>query len=200
MFKIVVIQLLNNHIMNSAFQSPLTIEHALLGFLRQSPMHGYEIHQRLSSSDGLEMVWHLKQSYLYALLTKLEKEALVTTTLEPQGARPPRKVFHLTALGQEAFLAWVQSPVEHGRDIRLDFLVKFYFAQREGVEMVLRLINQQRTACQTWLIRQQAEADDLAADQIFEELVNQFRISQIEAMLQWLTICEQKLKLIEPAN
>jgi DNA-binding PadR family transcriptional regulator len=180
-------------------QSPLTIEHALLGFLRQSPMHGYEIYQRMSDAKGLGAVWHLKQSHLYALLTRLEKEGLVRSTLEPQGVHPPRKVFHLTPSGERAFLDWVQHAVEHGRDIRLDFLVKFYFAQREGMEVTLRLIERQRLACQNWLTRQQAVADSLNDDQAYEHLVNQFRIGQIEAMLDWLDSCEQTVGVIEPA-
>lgn len=185
--------------MSPLLQSPLTIEHALLGFLRQSPMHGYEIHQRMSDANGLGTVWRIKQSHLYALLTRLEKEGLVRATVEPQGIHPPRKVFRLTATGEEAFLEWVQSGVAHGRDLRLDFLVKFYFAQTEGVDVALHLVEQQRMICQNWLTRQQAVATALEEEQRFERLVNQFRIGQIEAMLHWLDSCEQTLTVGETA-
>ena len=181
-------------------QSPLTIEHALLGFLRQSPMHGYEIYQRMSDADGLGLVWHVKQGNLYALLARLEKEGFITTVLELQGARPPRKVFHLTPYGQSTFLEWVQNAVEHGREIRLDFLVKFYFAQREGMELVLQLLDRQRTACRKWLGRQQAVADSLTEAQTYEGFVNQFRMGQTEAMLHWLDTCEQMLRVTEPTT
>src|SRR5262245_50407367 len=60
-------------------KQPLTIEHALLGFVRQRPMHGYEIHQRLLASAELGMVWSIKQSLLYAHLTRLEEEGLLTS-------------------------------------------------------------------------------------------------------------------------
>ena len=185
--------------MSNAIQSSLTIEYALLGFLRQSPMHGYEIYQRMSDAAALGMVWHLKQSYLYALLAKLEKEGLITTVWENQGTRPPRKVFHLSEAGQSTFLTWVQDAVEHGRDIRLDFLVKFYFAQREGLELLLHLIEQQRLACQNWLWHQQTIATHLTGEQVYEGLVNQFRIGQIEAMLRWLDGCEETLRQQEMA-
>ena len=174
-------------------QSPLTIEHALLGFLRQSPMHGYEIYQRMSDADGLGLVWHVKQANLYALLARLEKEGFITTVLELQGAKPPRKVFHLTPYGRTTFLDWVQNAVEHGRDLRLDFLVKFYFAQRESPDLALRLIDRQRTACQNWLTRQQQAADTLPDSQAYERLVNQFRQGQTQAMLHWLNTCQQTL-------
>lgn len=177
--------------MSPLLQSPLTIEHALLGFLRQSPMHGYEIFQRMSDPKGLGLVWHIKQSHLYALLTRLEKEGLVHVIIELQGARPPRKVFHLTAAGERAFLTWVQLAVERGRDLRLDFLVKFYFAQQEGKEVVLHLINQQRMACLDWIGRQQAITGSSDDEQMYEGLISQFRTGQIEAMLNWLDSCEQ---------
>ena len=57
---------------------PLTIEHALLGYLNQKPMYGYEISQHLANSEGLGAVWRLKQSQLYALLSKLEEKGYIT--------------------------------------------------------------------------------------------------------------------------
>ncbi len=172
---------------------PLTTEHALLGFLHQRPRYGYEIYQQLSEANGLGLVWRLKQSQLYALLAKLEREEYVTTTLEPQDSRPPRKIFHLTPAGHEAFLAWVQSGVPHGRTFRLDFMAKLYFAQQEGPEMVSRLLTAQRSACQSWLTAEQAEAEGLKKAHPYEWLVHRFRTGQIEAMLDWLDTCEQLL-------
>ena len=96
-------------------RSHLTLEYALLGFLYQQPMHGYEIHQKLLTDNGLGLVWQLKQSQLYALLEKLEQRNLITATLQPQDARPPRKVLALTPAGQKAFEDWLQVPVPRGR-------------------------------------------------------------------------------------
>lgn len=172
---------------------PLTIEHALLGFLRQRPQHGYEIYQQLSDPDQLGLVWQLKQSQLYALLAKLEERGYISATIEPQEARPPRKVFHLTPTGQEVFWDWVQSPVLHGRQLRLDFLAKLHFARREGPEVAAQLVERQRTTCRNWLETQQKQADSLRDRQPYQWLVYQFRLGQIKAMLVWLDACEQAL-------
>ena len=172
---------------------PLTTEYALLGFLRRRPMHGYEIHQQLSDPTGLGLVWRLKQSRLYALLAKLEERGYVTTTLEPQDSRPPRKMFQLTDLGQEAYLTWIQAPVERGRRLRLDFMAKLYFSQQESATAVQSLISRQRTACQSWLAEEQSLAKDLPDNQPFDWLVHEFRISQTRAMLAWLDTCEEAL-------
>src|SRR5512145_3063409 len=114
--------------------APLSTELALLGFLHRRSMYGYEIHQQLSDPTGLGLVWRLKQSQLYALLTKLEHEGYVAINIEYQEARPPRKMFELTETGRQAFQNWVQQPVPQGRKLRLDFLAKLYFAQFEGTE------------------------------------------------------------------
>ncbi len=172
---------------------PLSTEFALLGFLRRQPMYGYEIHQLLSDPTGLGLVWHMKQSQLYALLTKLEREGLVTTTIEYQEARPPRKMFELSGTGRQAFENWVQQPVAQGRKLRLDFMAKLYFARLEGPEVVARLIERQRLACGDWLRELEEETEALRYNQPYDWLVHKFRRGQIEAMLTWLDTCEETL-------
>lgn len=171
-------------------ETSLTIEHALLGFLRGQPQHGYIIHQQLSDPAGLGPVWQLKLSQLYALLRKLEEAGYVTATPESQENRPPRKVFQLTSTGQAAFLDWVQSPVAHGRSLRLEFLVKLYFARREGTDVASHLVAAQRARVQEWLADSERRTVRSPNDRAYSRLVAQFRQGQIEAMLTWLDHCE----------
>jgi PadR family transcriptional regulator, regulatory protein AphA len=186
--------------MSRTERNPLTMEHALLGFLRQRPMHGYEIYQHLMDPDGLWLVWRMKQSQLYALLVKLEAEEYITSTLHPQDARPPRKVYKLTRAGRERYLAWVRSAVPHGRELRQDFFGKLYFALREGPDVAAELLARQREACHAWLADMRA-AQELSDEDVpglhlepsFESFVSHFRIGQIEAMLQWIDSSERKL-------
>ncbi len=127
---------------------PLAIEYALLGFLRERPLHAYEIHQTLLRPEALGLVWHLKQSLVYVMLERLEEAGYLTTTLEPQNSRPPRKLLHLTNSGRAAFERWQITPVEHGREFRLEFLAKPYFAKQDDPAVVASLLTTQRVACQ----------------------------------------------------
>ena len=170
-------------------KQPLTIEYALLGFLRQRPMHAYEIHQTLMRNEALGLVWHLKQSLVYVMLERLEAERFVTTSLEPQGSRPPRKLLRLTPEGQAAFAAWRITPVAHGRDFRLEFLAKLYFASQDDPASAAKLIATQQLACRDWLVDLRAQAEALSDARDYDWLVVQFRIGQIEAILTWLDIC-----------
>jgi DNA-binding PadR family transcriptional regulator len=163
-----------------------------LGFLYQEPKHGYAIHQELTDPAGLGPVWQIKLSLLYAQLGKLEDAGYLRATTEPQENKPPRKIFHLTEEGERAFLSWVQSPVKHGRSLRLEFLVKLYFARREGADGAARLLAAQREQCRDWLATEQEIVnEEVANGRRYSRLVHQFRIGQIQAMLNWLDHCEE---------
>jgi PadR family transcriptional regulator, regulatory protein AphA len=179
--------------MSPMVKLPLTIEHALLGFVHQRPMHAYEIHQTLMRAEALGLVWHIKQSLVYVYLERLEEEGYLTSTLEPQGSRPPRKVLHLTAAGRAAFARWLESPVEHGRDFRLEFLAKLFFACQGDPASATTLVARQQEACRAWLAELQAQADVMDAARTYDWLVIQFRIGQIEAILTWLDTCAARL-------
>ena len=174
--------------MSPMVKLPLTMEHALLGFLVQRPMHAYEMHQTLKETHALGLVWRLKQSQLYALLARLEDAGHITTVTESQGSRPPRKIMHLTISGHEAFQHWLCTPVAHGRDFRQEFLAKLYFAQGDSPETIASLTEHQRLACRTWLVDLETTAAT-CEPRSYDWLVLQFRIGQVQAILAWLDTC-----------
>lgn len=184
--------------MSPMVKAPLAMEHALLGFLCEAPMHAYEMHQQLHQAEALGLVWRIKQSQLYALLARLEEVGFLTTVTAPQETRPARKMLHLTPAGRAAFEAWRESPVHHGRDLRQEFLAKLYFAQLEGPECVRRLLVAQRIVCHTMLATLQARAN--AAGQPYARLVYEFRSSQVRASFEWLDQCEALLATSDPSR
>ena len=179
--------------MSPMIKQPLTLEHALLGFVRQRPMHAYEMYQQLAQAIELGLVWHLKQSQLYALLARLEEAGYLEGETEQQGTRPPRKLLHLTPAGQAAFDTWLTSPVEHGRDFRLEFLAKLFFATEESQTIAATLIRSQRRTCQTWLSDLRIQAAKMEHERPYDWLVLQFRTGQIEATIKWLDTCEANI-------
>ena len=160
-------------------ETPSAIEYVLLGFVRQQATHGYDIYQQLAEPDGFGQVWRPKQSQLYALLNKLETDGLLTSTLEYQEARPPRKLFQLTPSGLATFLTRTQEPVRHGRQLRLEFLGKLYFARQESMTAAALLLHRQQSLCQTWLDREQTNLNRFSTDPSFAYLVHTFRLGQI---------------------
>ncbi|MGO8950898.1 MAG: PadR family transcriptional regulator [Ktedonobacterales bacterium] len=178
----------------------LGLKLALLGLLLDHPMHPYEMHQQLLHAEALGLVWHLKQGHLYALLARLEEAGYVVSTTEVQGTRPPRKMLSLTAKGRDAFTEWVSTPVQHGRDFRVEFLAKLFFAAEQGATAVNALISQQRVACSGWIGELQRELQALSLVRRYDRLVLQFRLSQLEAVQSWLDQCERSLANINPES
>ena len=171
----------------------LTIEHALLGFLQPGPMHGYELHRQMETPAGLQQVWYLKQAQLYALLGKLEEAGYITSTLQPQETRPARRVFQMTTAGQAAFQNWLTSAVPRPRQMRQEFQAKLYFARLASPEICLRLIYRQSLACQGWLQSYQRLLAEIGDENAYAELLVQYRLGQIQAMLDWLDACQAEV-------
>lgn len=170
--------------MSPMVKAPLTLEHALLGFLLEKPIHAYEMHHQLHENGTLGLVWRIKQSQLYALLTRLEEAGYLTTTTAPQETRPARKMLHLTPAGHAAFMTWLVTPVAHGRELRQEFLAKLYFAQAVKPPVVAPLVAAQRVALVEMLATLSANVD--AAKLPYTRLVYAFRQSQVAASLNWL--------------
>lgn len=162
-------------------------EYVILGLLMKEERHGYEIHHHFSS--GLGRVWYAGRSQIYALLKGLEMTGKVVSEVEIQDNRPAKKVYSITPAGRETFLSWVHGPVEKIRDLRLEFLAKFFFMRELEPAAIGELISKQVKVCQGQLegIKQQ---NYVCRDE-FDGLVFQFRICQIEAIIRWLKDCKK---------
>ena len=166
-----------------------SLDYVLLGMLAQQPRHGYDLHKELSTLEGLGLVWHIKQAQLYALLEKLESQGYLNSVSISSASHPPRKQYHMTASGRKVFQAWMYAPVEHGREIRQDFLAKFFFARFYGEETARQVIDAQRTVLDGIKSRMETEGKALPTSQTYEKQVYLFRMKQIQAFIDWLDCC-----------
>jgi DNA-binding PadR family transcriptional regulator len=173
-------------------QSPLTVEYILLGLLTARPMHGYDLNKRVNELSGVSMVWHVKQSQLYALLERLESERLLGSKLVSGEAYPLRKEYSITQKGLAVFFDWIHSPVQHGRDMRQEFLARLYFALQQDNSTVKGLLLKQKDTCQDWINTLQTQYDHLNKTQQYEKMVIDYRIHQVEAMIRWLDNCTKQ--------
>lgn len=172
-----------------ALSSNPSPEIALLGLVRQGPLHGYAIHQELSRGN-LRDIWRIKQARLYAMLSRLEEAGYLQGAMAPQPPRPPRKRYALTPAGSARFAEWLRTPVTRGRDLRLAFMLKLHFAHQTGPDAVSSLLAAQRDVCQEWLAN--ASSSEATAPAM-PQLVYRFRTGQVRAMMAWLDECETVL-------
>lgn len=174
-------------------KSPLTVEHALLGLVRSRPMHGYELYQLLCAPGGLGQVWHIKQGLLYAVLKRLEQEGLVAAVRVAQDDAPARRVLAITPAGATAFDRWLHTPVARGRDLRIEFLAKLYFAQQHGGNAAADLLDRQLTVVAGWRQRLEQRRAALPSAALYDRLVLDFRIAQVQAAATWLATCSNRI-------
>lgn len=74
----------------------------LLGMLRIESQHGYQLNEFIEHNLG--RVTDMKKPTAYALLDRLEQAGAITSRLEQEGNRPPRKVYAITEQGRQIFL------------------------------------------------------------------------------------------------
>jgi PadR family transcriptional regulator AphA len=164
----------------------VSAENALLGILMTGPKYGYELHGYVSAQ--MNQFWDLSMSQVYALLKRLENDGVVVSQEEWQERRPAKKIFTLTPSGRERFLQWVNSPVEHVRDMRIEFTAKLFFVRELGLTTGLSLIDKQIDALKEKL--QVIESSKHEIIDAFQTLLYSFKASQTTAALDWLWECK----------
>jgi PadR family transcriptional regulator AphA len=177
-------------------------EHAILGLLTlegagDGEGYGYDLARHFTGDQPLAGVLRLEPGMLYHHLKKLARAGWVDVTIESHGTRPPRQVYRLTPAGHDELHRWLSEPVARTREIRLEFLVKLYFARRLDPTVADRLLAEQTAICRALelsMARQRAtivpdvenDEGNPGADRAFRRLVLDLRLAQTRAAIAWL--------------
>jgi PadR family transcriptional regulator AphA len=162
-------------------------ENSLLGILMTGPKHGYELHGYICSK--MNQFWQLNMSQVYALLKRMEANGLVVSDEELQENRPPKKIFSLTQKGKQRFVRWVSSPVEHVRDMRMEFMAKLYFAKELQPEGGVGILIDKQVRVLEEKLRAMEDSREGITDN-FQGVLYSFKTAQTTAVLNWLKQCK----------
>lgn len=157
-------------------------EYPVLGVLAMGPAHGYDICRKLQ--EGIGSAWWLGKSQVYALLTRLEKQGLVTRVRIGQETLPAKNIFTLSSQGKAVFRAWIDTPVTHVRNMRLEFPTKLWFARQQGVRAERELIEKQLSVCREKANGLKSLASSCEAQ--VDRLSASFRAAMVGAAIVWL--------------
>ncbi len=91
----------------------MSLRYALLAILRVGPQSGYDLQKQFSLSVG--HVWHAPDSQIYPELRKMAAEGLVESEDQARGERGMRRLYHVTPAGEQAFLDWMNGPLDYQR-------------------------------------------------------------------------------------
>ena len=159
-------------------------EYAVLGFMRQRPTYGYELQRRFAGGQGLARVCPIEPAMVYAILKSLSGLELIDGEWD-RSVYPPRAVYVATEEGETAFERWLRQPVRRIREVRLDFMVKLYFALNEDPRLAGELIEAQIEACEAYRRDMEKEASAAEASS-FDGIVLSSKTSAVEQTLRWL--------------
>lgn len=166
------------------------LELAILGLLKESPLHGYELKKRLNETLG--HVWGVSYGSLYPALARLERTGAIEVVDPPAGGGGPagkpipatgsiageaaaarlrrpalrrsgrtRKAYRLAAAGHALFMELLRAEPAAGTDVDKAFALKLAFCRHLDPPTRLEILQRRRNQLATQLARgRQALASD----------------------------------------
>ena len=165
----------------------MIIELPILGFLKERPMHGYEIRQRLETILGF--TWRPSYGALYPMLWNLEKRGFIKKTGAQKGRGPQKQVYNLTGEGLARLQALLLSkPTPVGLPLQILFLDQLSKQERKSL---LRQAQKQRTAT---IDRLEKERTIRCAELLskYQLLVMDYGLETLRREIAWLEQLEQE--------
>jgi PadR family transcriptional regulator, regulatory protein PadR len=98
------------------------IEPALLLLLRERPMHGYELLERVPEVAGEEV--RVDVGNLYRILRALEEEGIVRSEWSAELPGPAKRTYELTDAGGRLLDRWAEA-LRHAQDVIAGFLRRY---------------------------------------------------------------------------
>jgi len=117
-------------------------EQAVLAMLSERPAHGFAIARLTARGGELGRIWHIPRPVVYRSIGRLLDAGLITPAAVESGRGPQRTIYTVTAQGRQAAARWLDTPVEHVRDVRSQLLIKLALLDRTGTDATALLLRQ----------------------------------------------------------
>src|ERR1700751_3989247 len=101
----------------------MSVRHALLALLSEGPKYGLQLREEFEARTG--EVWPLNVGPVYTTLQRLERDGLVESDGEEEGAQ---KRFRITGEGQAELAAWLRTPPDLSSPPRDELVIKILVA------------------------------------------------------------------------
>src|SRR5439155_22348394 len=173
------------------------VQYALLGLISGRPegAHGYQLKIEFDALYG--DFWSLNYGQLYRTLDRLERAGLVQCTEEVQSGRPSRKVYRITASGQQSLDDWLLlPPTDEPRPLRDDLSVKLLFLTESRRQETLALVRSQRAIYLHHLARltkRRTVPEESGQDMFVTRLLLLQAAMRVRTDLAWLDLVEKEL-------
>ena len=117
-------------------------ELTVLALFSERPAHGFAIAQLTAPGGQLGRIWHIPRPVVYRAIGRLTEAGLITADTVESGRGPQRTLYTVTGPGRQAAERWLDTPVQHVRDVRSHLLVKLALLDRAGRDATGLLVRQ----------------------------------------------------------
>jgi molybdopterin-binding protein len=118
-------------------------ERVCLALVDAGVNHGWAIGTALAPDGELGRVWTLSRPLTYRSIDQLEHKGMLRRQGPRRGGRE-RTLLSCSAQGRRVVAQWLDTPVEHLRDVRTELLLKLLLRRRRGLATEPLLEAQQR--------------------------------------------------------
>lgn len=115
----------------------MSINNAILGLLSSRPLSGYDLKKLIQESTF--MYWSGNNNQIYKALVELLNEGYVTNEVQHQESSPSKKIYTITAAGQQELRRWVLSSPEQP-EVRKTFLIQLAWCNGLETDEILRML------------------------------------------------------------
>jgi PadR family transcriptional regulator AphA len=149
-----------------------------LALISEGVTHGWAVGSLLAPNGELGRIWSLTRPLSYRAIDGLVEKGLVSRRGHTPGQGRERVLLAPTAEGRRATRRWLETPVQHVREVRTDLLMKLALRQRAGLDTKPLLLAQRAVLEPT--------IDVLAAATADNDLVELWRREQAGAVRRFL--------------
>ena len=122
------------------------LELAVLGLLKERPMHGYQLSRELG--DSLGGLWRVSYGSLYPSLRRLEQDGAIESEAGDERGARRKKVYRITPKGEQVFLELLQESPNDTQTEDARFRMRLAFFRYLPPETRIRLLERRRQALQ----------------------------------------------------
>jgi molybdopterin-binding protein len=153
-------------------------EWVCLTLITQKVSHGWALGDLLAADGEIGRIWSLSRPLTYRAIDGLVEKELITRTGHAAGRGRDRVLLAPTPAGRRQARKWLDTPVEHLRDVRIELLVKLALRDRAGLDNA-PLLERQRDALAPTI-------DVLTSSRVGDDLVDLWRRESARAVRRFL--------------
>lgn len=165
-------------------------KYLILGLLAQNPMTGYDMRKHVQ--NVLSVVTNASYGSLYPTLHKLLEDGAVQMDEIEQDNRPAKKIYRITAKGENDLQSWLKEPPA-ADNIKREFLLKVYFAQEMPSKDLRQMLLRRREEMQARLSSLFHERE--ATNDPRQKWILDYTLSMYQAEINWLEQVQSELSI-----